>query len=62
MRAGDARAAHEQFAYTVELARQLETSGRGGQAALVYEQLAIEPAVPAPIRAAARARLGSASR
>ena len=62
MRTGDAGEAAAQFRYAIELADKLEAAGRGSQAALALEQLAIDPSVPAPIREAARARLPSASR
>ena len=61
-RVGEPGAAAERFAYALELAHRLEGAGRGPQAALVYEQLALEPSVPAAIQAAARARLAAAAR
>ena len=57
MRTGQAADGEEQFRYALELAQRLDASGRAGQAALVYEQLAAEPGVPAPIRDLVRARV-----
>ena len=54
--------AAEQFSYAADLAHRLEASGRLAPAALVYEQLASEPSVPAAIRDVARARRGSITR
>ncbi len=52
----------EQFRYALELATTLEQAGRGGQAALVYEQLAAERGLPAAVREAVAARLRARAR
>ena len=59
---GQTADAAEQFSYAADLARRLEASDRLAPAALVYEQLASEPSVPAAIRDVARARRGSLTR
>ena len=59
-RAGQAAEADEQFRYALELATRLAAAGRAPQAARVYEQLAMDPSVPAALREAARARLPGA--
>ncbi len=55
-RAGQAAEADEQFRYALDLATRLAAGGRAPQATRVFEQLALDPSVPAPVREAARAR------
>ncbi len=57
MRLGQATDADEQFRYALDLATRLAAAGRAPQAARVFEQLAMDPSVPAPVRAAARSRV-----
>lgn len=57
MRTGQAADGDEQFRYALDLATRLSAAGRALQAERVYEQLAMDPSVPAPLREAARAQL-----
>ena len=61
-RAGQAEEAEEQFRYALDLATRLTAAGRVPQAARVFEQLTLDPSVPAPLREAARAQLRPAGR
>jgi len=61
-RAGQAVEAEEQFRYALDLATRLAAAGRVPQAARVFEQLTLDPSVPAPLREAARAQLRPAGR
>jgi len=60
MRLGQAADADEQFRYALDLALRLAAASRALQAARVYEQLAMDPSVPAAVRDAARAQLPGA--
>ncbi len=60
MRLGQAAEADEQFRYALDLAARLSAAGRALQAERVYEQLAMDPSVPARLREAARARFPGA--
>ncbi len=62
MRVGQAAEADEQFRYSLDLATRLAAAGRAPQAARVFEQLALDPSVPAPLREAARAQLSGDKR
>ena len=57
MRLDQTAEADEQFRYALDLATRLSAAGRALQAERVYEQLAMDPSVPAPLREAARAQL-----
>ena len=57
MRLDQTAEADEQFRYALDLATRLAAAGRAPQAARVFEQLAMDPSVPAPLREAARAQL-----
>ena len=61
-RAGQGAEADEQFRYALELATRLAAAGRAPQAARVFEQLTLDPGVPAAVRLAAGAQLAGTTR